>query len=346
MSASIIPSFNNCPALPGYHCQTNSLAKIFHFNNHTLSEEFLLGIGAGMGFIYWHQKGNLPFVGGRGNKNFIADISARTAVIIKEKKTDIAEKAEKDLVNMLKKGTPVMLFGDMCYMPWFNFPDDYHFGGHTFVICGFDGNNRVLISDMNPRMGGLKDGILETVDLETIRKIRSSKYQPFPPKNAWYDFDFSYFKYPSSTDIHSAIAQTCNDMLNAPISNMGIRGMRRTAQEIKKWPKIFSSDMLKMALFNLYIYIEIGGTGGGCFRYMYSRFLKEASTITGNQSLIEIANNFQQSGTLFTEIAMLFKEMDDVSHLEERLQQASEKFLQIAEIEENAFRNLLIIKQN
>ncbi len=45
--------FPNCPALDGCHCVTNSLAKIFHHAGHPLSEEMLLGLGAGMGFIYW-----------------------------------------------------------------------------------------------------------------------------------------------------------------------------------------------------------------------------------------------------------------------------------------------------
>jgi hypothetical protein len=74
-----IQVFDNCPALDGYHCQTNSLAKIFHFNKHPLSEDMLLGLGAGMGFIYWKMKvpkfGDYIFIGGRGNtKNFFKDI--------------------------------------------------------------------------------------------------------------------------------------------------------------------------------------------------------------------------------------------------------------------------------
>ena len=48
--------FPNCPALDGYHCQTNSLAKIFHYHGHPLSEDMMLGLGSGMGFIFWHQK--------------------------------------------------------------------------------------------------------------------------------------------------------------------------------------------------------------------------------------------------------------------------------------------------
>ena len=48
--------FPNCPALDGCHCVPNSLAKIFHHAGHSLSEEMLLGLGAGIGFIYWQMK--------------------------------------------------------------------------------------------------------------------------------------------------------------------------------------------------------------------------------------------------------------------------------------------------
>lgn|GEM_PF-3324858 len=51
-----IKPFDNCPPLDGYHCQTNSLAKIFYHHHHPLSEDMFLGLGAGMGFIYWKMK--------------------------------------------------------------------------------------------------------------------------------------------------------------------------------------------------------------------------------------------------------------------------------------------------
>jgi len=67
MTVPIRP-FNNCPALDGYHCQTNSLAKIFFNYGHPLSEDMILGLGAGMGFIYWKMNtdmGTYVFIGAR-----------------------------------------------------------------------------------------------------------------------------------------------------------------------------------------------------------------------------------------------------------------------------------------
>jgi hypothetical protein len=40
------------------------------------------------------------------------------------------------------------MYGDMGMLPWFDLPEGYHFGGHTFVVCGFDGMQTVLASDM------------------------------------------------------------------------------------------------------------------------------------------------------------------------------------------------------
>jgi mRNA degradation ribonuclease J1/J2 len=51
-----VAPFEGCPSLDGYHCQTNSLAKIFYHARHPLSEDVLLGLGAGMGYIYWQMK--------------------------------------------------------------------------------------------------------------------------------------------------------------------------------------------------------------------------------------------------------------------------------------------------
>ena len=66
MAETLIP-FPGFTALDGYHCQSSAVARIYHFNESPLSEELLFGLGAGMGFMYWHQKGVPPFVGGRRN---------------------------------------------------------------------------------------------------------------------------------------------------------------------------------------------------------------------------------------------------------------------------------------
>jgi hypothetical protein len=104
--------FTNCPSLDGYHCQTNSLAKIFYFNGRPVSEDMLLGLGSGMGFIYWKMKmgeEDYVFIGGRGNnKEFFNDIGQRTGVKIKNFATSSSKKAEEVLLKKLRNKEPVI----------------------------------------------------------------------------------------------------------------------------------------------------------------------------------------------------------------------------------------------
>ncbi|UCG35974.1 MAG: BtrH N-terminal domain-containing protein [Candidatus Bathyarchaeota archaeon] len=336
-----ITPFGNCPALDGYHCQTNSLAKIFHYYNCPLSEDMLLGLGAGMGFMYWHQKGMSPFIGGRGNvKNFFQDLGKRTSVTIKVISTSIEKKAERALLDNLLRKEPLMVYADMGFLPWFDLPEGYHFGGHTFVVCGYDGQDTVLASDMDQKASGLKRGFYSPITLEQLRKARNSPYRPFPPKNAYLEFDFGNYHPPNDEDIYSSINQTIHSMLNPPISNFGVEGIRRSAKEITKWPCLFNEKELRLNLFTIYIFIEIGGTGGGCFRYMYSRFLKEAAEITSNKALEAAASMIFESGKHFSELGQLFDDAETAIDIEEKIRAAEGKFITIADMEEEAFQNL------
>lgn len=271
-SRATLKPFPQCPALDGCHCVTSSLAKIFHNAGCPVSEEMLLGLGAGMSFVYWQMnfgQETVIFIGGRGNmKNFYQDIARRTKVQIKENQTSSAKKAEEALLRSLAAKKPVFLGADMGFLPWFDLPAGYHFGGHTFVACGYDGDQTVLGADIDQKASGIKKGFYASITLEQLRKARNSAFKPFPPKNLWLDFDFSAFRAPGAKQIKESIAQTIDAHLNPPIKNFGVSGMRHTANQLLKWPSLFDDFALRMHLFNLYIFIEIGGTGGGCFRSM------------------------------------------------------------------------------
>lgn len=336
--------FSGFAALDGCHCVTSSLAKIFHFAGHTLPEEMLLGLGAGMGFVYWRMKFagmETVFVGGRGNpKGFYQDVAARTGVSIRERQTGSAVKAETELLRLLALKKPVMLGADMGLLPWFDLPPDYHFGGHTFVACGWDGGKTVLGSDIDQKTSGVKKGFVAPISLEQLRKARSSPFKPFPPKNLWLEFDFSGFRKPGAEEIAGAIRQMVDGMLNPPIRNFGVRGMRHTAEELLKWPDQFREHDLRMNLFNLYVFIEVGGTGGGCFRPMYSRFLRQSTQITGNRALAKAADAYAEIGERFSKIGLMFKAAQTMKNLRESVRTAAEGFREIADKEEAACRLL------
>ena len=197
---------------------------------------------------------------------------------------------------------PLMIHVDMAYLPYFDLPEDYHFGQHAVVVAGMDPVQGImLLAD--------RDGVLHPISTEQLSKARASTFKPFPPMNTWYTFDFSGMRLPTSEDIWSAIADVCATMLRGPISNLGVRGIMRAARAIKDWPRALNEDQLRETAFNGYIFIDAeGGTGGGMFRYMYSRFLLEAATICDCPDLIDVGKDLQQVGDGWQAIALGFKE--------------------------------------
>ena len=341
MLAPIEP-FPGFAALDGCHCISSSLARMFHYAKHSLSEEMILGLGAGMGFVYWRMKiggEDSVFIGGRSNlKGFCQDLAKRTGIAIREMQTSSVAKAEKELLQALEEKRPVMLGGDMGMLPWFDLPADYHFGGHTFVACGYDGQDTVICSDIDQKASGVKKGFFAPITRAQLRKARASKYKPFPPKNLWLEFDFSGFHAPGREDIAAAIRQMIDAELRPPIKNFGVRGMRHAADELLKWPDQFGDRVLRMQLFNLYIFIEVGGTGGGCFRPMYSRFLAQSADVVKNPALATAADAFEIIGAQFSMIGHLFKQAATLKNIQGRVNAASAGFRELADKEEAACR--------
>ena len=291
-------------ALPGCHCVTGSFHKVCAYNHYPISEEMLLGLGAGVSFIYWQAKGQAPFFGGRGNKDFTRDLSRRTGVAIAEHTSASPRTAERALLALLDAGQPVVIGVDMPYMPYLGLPPEAHFGGHAVVVCGYDPAARqALIADLAPRQTGYKDGILNPIALDQLATARDSKFQPFPPHNLWYTFDFTQAHPPRPADVCEAITQAAQGMLHPPIQNLGVKGILTAANRVRDWSKSMSDAQLRQALSNVYIFIEIGGSGGGLFRSMYARFLEEAAALTGLAQLADAARAFHACAARWSALA-------------------------------------------
>ena len=313
---------------------------IYEFHDYPISEDLLLGLGAGVGFVYWHMKGTPPFYGGRANtgrpgeEGLEKTAGRRTGVRIQSFHTSSARKAEKALLEMLAAGEPVMIHVDMGFLPYFDFPEEYHFGGHVVVVAGYDPEVRqLLVAD--------RDEELHPVSLEDLEKARGSKFKPFPPKHTWYTFDFSGQRPPEPEEVRQAIREATTGMLEPPITNLGVKGIRKAARRTLKWPESMDKEQLRFACFNIFIFIDTtGGTGGGIFRYMYSRFLREAAEITGNDRLIAVAAEFQHIGDEWQIVAGMFKRAIEADDPAAALPEISAPLLELADLEEAAWLRL------
>ena len=318
-----------------HHCETGSMRHIYVHNDHPLSEELLFGLGEGLGFIYWHQKGQPPFIGRRAMPNpSIEELAGlRTGVTVVPYTTSSTRKAEGTLLNYLEAKTPMMLQVDMGFLPYFDFDgNEYHFGGHVVVACGYEAESRqVLIAD--------RDADLHMVSWDDLSKARNSKFKPFSPQNRWFTFDFTHKRLPTTDEIYTAIRHQIEVMLNPPISNMGVKGIRKTAKLMPEWKDSMSLDELKWSLFNTYIFISPdGGSGGGIFRYMFGRFLAESAKLTGNKALTDCAEQFRLVGDAWAAIGKWCFEMSKTPASD--LMGVREMLNQVADMEEQAWLQL------
>jgi hypothetical protein len=293
----------------GVHCETSAVRKIYIYNDLPISEELLFGLGGGIGFIYWHTKQMpAPMVGGRGGgRYFIEDAARRTSASITIRRTTSSKKGHAWLLEKLKAQQPAAIYADMAYLPYTGVPEDAHFGQHAFVVYGIDeATDTIFISDRGQHC--------VTVTVDDLKRARASKFPPWQPQHALFDFEFPAKLEITRDKTIEALTATVNGMLDAPIRNIGLKGIQKWAELIVKWPDLFPVGKLWHALYQGFIYIETGGTGGSAFRPMFTRYLREISEHFLLSGLDAAIAKYEEAANIWSEIANHLLP-DDYPHL-------------------------------
>jgi hypothetical protein len=332
--------FPGFATFPTHHCVTGSLRHVYEYHGYPISEDLLLGLGRGLGFVYFHIKGADPFYGGRANfaspkeEGLEKTVGRRTGAAVESHTTSSARNAESALRDLLDAGEPVLVYLDMGFLPYFDLPEGYHFGGHVVVVAGYDPDARqVLVAD--------RDEELHPVEWQALEKARGSRYRPFPPQHAWYTFGFDAARPPTRDEVREAIGEVCHGMLAPPIANLGVKGIRKASVETMRWPKILDADALRRTCFTVAMFIDHrGGTGGGIFRYMYARFLREAASITGEPRLTAMGAELTGIGDRWEEVAAAFAEAAQTENPVDLLTTATDPMREIADREQDFWERL------
>lgn len=288
----------------GKNCQTSAMVRLMHHLGHDISEPMLVGISAGMGFIYWFMK-NMPYpiVGGMNRSDcrqfpgILGKAARRLGGDFESILTKNVKKAHLFLKETLQCNQPALVCVDMAYLNHLLTGEDDHFGEHNFLVYGIDEpEDLAYISDRF-------EGTL-TMSLKQLQKARASEYRPFPAMNQMVRFSFPAKLTPLRELIPAAIRENVEALLNPPISNVGVKGIRKWSVELGKYTKLIPNPRnLAHALVMHYIYIETGGSGGAIFRQIYRDFLEEAGHIMQNDGILKAAEQFGEIVNLWREIA-------------------------------------------
>jgi len=152
---------------------------------------------------------------------------------------------------------------------------------------------------------------LQIATLGELEEARASKFGPFPAQNVWLEFKFPLKLSPLNKAIKRAVAKTVDSMLNPPIKNLGVKGIRHFGSEIVKWPEEYPPQEFGWGYKFAYVYLEEDGSGGGCFRYLFARFLREAGEFINSDGLKSSGDRYEQVGKRWTEVAYLVRDISN-----------------------------------
>ena len=266
----------------GYHCESSSMRDLFEFYGIPMSEAMAFGLDATMGFGFFDTTGNVSFIpesdvpfflGGKQGTIEPNSLACRLlGITLRKQSFTSADKAWEESKRFIDQDTPLILRIDISYLPFYEFDDEVHFGGHAITLAGYDEEKGVAY------IGDTEYEGFQEVSIDRLKQGRSSTYGPkfMQPNNT----HFSMTRRPDgkhpplAAGVKLAIQQVVNNMLRPSMNNIGIQGLKLFAKLIPEWKEKLKGKAKLMFEF-IHGYIETWGTGGGAFRKLYWQFLKE-----------------------------------------------------------------------
>jgi len=251
---------------PGNHCGSTALRNLLAFHGVEISEEMAFGLGAGAGFYYLALDDASPTRWFNGRTARLEESFRELTRAALEMKTfeegEVAWEAARSTVD---SGRPALLLTDIYYLD--HYGKSAHFPGHAVVLAGYD--------DEVAHLSDNSFDELQTTRLENLARARHSGHPAYPLEGHMFTVAEAIDREQLAAAVPRAIERAVGEMLEPPFGEFaGVPALERLAAEAGSWPEAVA-DWQWCARF-AYQVIERRGTGGGCFRLMYSRFLAEA----------------------------------------------------------------------
>jgi hypothetical protein len=289
-----MPSVPGFTHTPGNHCGSTALRNLLAFHGVEISEEMAFGLGAGAGFYYLALDDASPSRWFNGRTARLEESFRELTGAALEMRTfahDDGAAAWEAARAEVDDGNPALLLTDIYYLD--HYGNSAHFPGHAVVLAGYD-EEVAHLSDT-----GFEQ--LQTTRLENLARARHSGHPAYPLEGHMFTVAESIDSEQLEAAVPRAIGRAASEMLEPPFGEFGgLPALERLA-EAGSWPQAVE-DWQWCARF-AYQVIERRGTGGGCFRLMYSRFLEEAGR--------DEAPLAAEAAARWTELAEAFREASE-----------------------------------
>jgi butirosin biosynthesis protein H-like/uncharacterized protein DUF4872 len=263
-----MPSVPGYVHTPGHHCGSTALRNLLAFHGVELSEEMAFGLGAGACFYYVALAEASPTRWFNGRTARLEETFAELTGAALELRTFESGDGEawEAARAAVDAGRPALLLTDLYYLD--HYGNSAHFPGHAVVLAGYD-EEFAHLSDTG------FEQLQTTTRLENLDKARHSQHPAYPLSGHMFTAAGEIEGERLREAIPAAIERAAGAMVEPEYREFsGLGAVERLAEEAGAWPEA-TDDWKWCARFG-YQVIERRGTGGGAFRLMYSRFLREA----------------------------------------------------------------------
>lgn len=313
------------PILSDYHCfegrhwETGPVANALAYQGvrapHTdkpISEALMLGVSGGVavGYFLFQYQGYEPHLAFMTRNTFdpLDTLYERLALPRELIRTDKPEKAEANLIDLLEQGYATLALLDFYMMPYRNIQaGDESWAQGEILIFGYeDGIAQVADRSSQPLQ----------VSADVLAAARGRIRQGRHRLTTLGSPDFRRLPEAVTQGIWQCISLYSEAPPKGTRNNWGLQGLQHWAAMLRNtrnpqgWTRFFPRGAgLYSALAGrvwqpgLYQWIRSWAVGGGAGRGLYASFLHEASDILSKPGLIEAAEAFDRSASLWDALA-------------------------------------------
>lgn len=327
--------------IPHINCETGTVRDLLRLCGYGYySDALIFGIGEGLIFSFskWKIFNNIGFIAcrrwqGTIMRNFLK--KTKIPFVYKRYFPFMKEKSMKELDNLLLEGTCVGVLTSVHNLPFLKDHQRFFFNGHSIFVFGKQDQDYLLIDNFDP------GDEIKQIDRDDLLKARFNFNFPIISGHCYYikgkvDVSVDWRKL-----VFEGIGKTCRRMLKSPFSFIGINGIRTFAREIRMYKfKAFQAVDFEYFIY-IYRMLEVGSGGSG-YRYLYADFLHEVAL---KYNAAEIEKAALEMRTVADQWRMISVKAGRIGtrkakNIAEEIEEMSSLLMQIADMEENVFKQL------
>ena len=327
-----------------YTCMVNGINDVYKLKtSQELPCEFMMILSGMAGFVYLkfkHAKPPYMVFWGPSIKVQYKNLKEIFGIDINIKNEGGSfAGAMKVLRKNIDEGSPVVIGPlDMFYLDYHEFFRKIHATAHFILVVGYDDlAKRIYLYDCNYEK-------LQTLSYENLEQAWKMDEKGYLRKNSV--AEFSIPKRVQSLDelTRKGLLNKASQMLNPPIRNFGISGIKKLSREFSSWEGWMNTDDYVLALQILVMFANIPPTlsreidNFTASRKEFSLLLKELADITKNPKLEQLSSHFQNSGQQIKRLCHIL--LDYLDQKEDKRSEIPTLLSTIAETEEKAYSSI------